>query len=66
MYRINQKVRVILDKDFEVFGTIVGDYEETVELNLYEGYNWEIPKGIFPIVPYEDYYNSDEYTRENY
>ena len=66
MFRINQKVRVILDVDFEIIATIVGDYNETIELNLYEGYNWEIPKGIFPIEPYEDYFNSDEYTRENY
>ena len=64
MFKINKKVRVILDKDFEIIGTVVGEYRDTIELNLYEGYNWEIPKGVFLIEPYEDYYNSDEYTRE--
>lgn len=67
MFKVNQKVRVILDEDFEVTGTVVKEFEDSVELNLYPNYNWIIPLGYpFFIEPYENYYNTDEYVNGDY
>lgn len=67
MFDINQKVKVILDEEFEIIGTVVKEFDNSIELNLYPNYNWIIPIDYpFFIEPYEDYCNTDGYTNKDY